>query len=270
MCVIAYKPEGVKFPSRDILQSCWDGNRDGAGYMYACDGKVHIRKGFMDFESLMDSLDSDRTRTGDAIPYVIHFRIQTQGGVRKDCCHPFPLSKDMDDLRLLRCKTDIGIAHNGIIALTSMGKGSKVSYSDTMEFITEYASRIIKGVDWHKDRDKVELIDRLCGGRLAILGKDGHCELVGDWIKDGGIYYSNASYRSYRSYWDYEDPVAIDEWEEFKLHEGYLFDEDYCPWVMDGDASYCADCLQCMSCKNLEYMMDDDEDIKDGEWRAAR
>ena len=266
MCIIAYKPEGVRFPSRDILMNCWDGNRDGAGYMVAYGGSVHIRKGFMDFESLMDSLDRDRAKTGDAAPYVIHFRIQTQGGVRKDCCHPFPLSRDMDDLRLLRCKTDIGIAHNGIISLTSRGRGSKVSYSDTMEFITEYASKIIKGIDWHKDRDKVELIDKLCGGRLAILGKDGHCELVGDWIKDGGIYYSNSSYRSY---WRYEDPVALsewDEWDEFKTNSGYAFEEDFCPFIMDGDPNYCEDCMNCMTCKNLEELWLDDEDGMDSKW----
>ncbi len=248
MCVIAYKPRDARFPSRETLRCCWDGNRDGAGYMLAADGKVLIRKGFMDFESLMDALDAERAKHGDGHPYVIHFRIQTQGGVRRDCCHPFPISRDMDDLRLLRCKADIGVAHNGVIALTSEGMGSKATYSDTMSFITDYLSLIVKDTGWHRDRDKVELVDRLCGGRLAILGKDGHCELVGKWIKDQGIYYSNASYLNYGGYEVLEDLG----WEDFRLPNGYDFMEDYCPLTVDGDFSYCESCLNHYGCQSLE------------------
>lgn len=258
MCVIAYKPEGVAFPSEEILGNCWDANRDGAGYMYAYKGKVQIRKGFMDYGSLMDSLDSDRAKTGDSVPYVIHFRIQTQGGVRKDCCHPFPISRSMDRLRELRCEAELGVAHNGIIELTSYAHGSKVDYSDTMEFITEYLSLIAKGKDWHKDRDSVKLADRLCGGgRLAILGGDGHCELTGSWIEDGGVYYSNASYMGFGRLCKHTKDTG-EEWENYRTPSGYDFFEDYCPLSVDGDFRYCEKCLSYPSCMSLEYSFEDE------------
>ena len=51
-------------------------NSDGAGYMYATDNKVVIRKGFMSFRSFKSSLDKlselyDITN----LPIVMHFRI---------------------------------------------------------------------------------------------------------------------------------------------------------------------------------------------------
>ena len=203
MCIILYKPSGVNLPDKQVLKTCFTNNPDGAGYMYAHKGQVHIRKGFMDFSSFEDSLDNvlktiDEVKT----PMVLHFRITTQGGVNKPCTHPFPLSKNMSDLRQLRYKTDIGIAHNGIITLTSEGYyGYKsystkvVDYSDTMKFITDYLSLIIKSPKYYKDKDTLELIERLAGSKLAILDANGHCELIGNFTKDNGIYYSNDSYK---------------------------------------------------------------------------
>ena len=34
MCIIAAKPAGVKLPERDVFRTMWDGNSDGAGFMY--------------------------------------------------------------------------------------------------------------------------------------------------------------------------------------------------------------------------------------------
>ena len=55
-------------------------------------GKVHIRKGFMDFESFWNAvkdLPTDKDR-------VFHFRIATSGKISPECCHPFVLSDNLD------------------------------------------------------------------------------------------------------------------------------------------------------------------------------
>ena len=44
MCIIAAKPAGTKMPSRDTIRTMWAGNPDGAGVMYAQDGKVRTRR----------------------------------------------------------------------------------------------------------------------------------------------------------------------------------------------------------------------------------
>ena len=194
MCIIVYKPENVKMPDYETLKNCFNNNEDGAGYMFAHNGKVHIIKGLMFFGGFIKSLNHTVAKYGSDRAYVLHFRWSTQGGVRRDCTHPFPLSKNMNDLRKLKTECDIGIAHNGIIDLTTSYQ-KFLTYSDTMEFITEYLSLIIKGPLYYKNADKLKLIEKLTDSKLAILDGQGHCELLGGkWTEDRGVFYSNDSY----------------------------------------------------------------------------
>lgn len=228
MCVIAYKPLNVAFPEEQILKNCWDNNPDMGGFMYSFNGKVHINKGYETFDSFLKALNKVREKCGDDIPYVLHFRISTQG-FDTACCQPFPLSGNMKNLKRPKVETNIGVAHNGIIGLTS--DGSK-DYSDTMKFITEYLVNIIRSYDWHKDERTNKLIENLIeGSKLAILDKKGHCSMMGKgWIEDKGCYFSNSTY-SYKKWtpkigyyggtrglWDdyyYDDVVDAKYWEDY-------------------------------------------------------
>lgn len=210
MCIIMSKPVNVAFPEEKILKNCWDNNPDMGGFMYALNGEVHIKKGYETWEDFKIALNTSRAETGDDIPYVCHFRISTQG-YDTSCCQPFPLSGKMKSMRKRHTKASIGVAHNGILDITS--DGSK-DYSDTMKFITDYLVNIIRGFDWYDDTRNVKLIENLISGsRFAILDKNGHCEHLGKgWVIDNGIYYSNSSY-SYEKpaytasgkWWDYDD-----------------------------------------------------------------
>lgn len=227
MCIIAYKPLNVAFPEENILQNCFNNNDDGAGFMYAFNGEVHIKKGYETFEAFMNALNKARALTGDKVPYVMHFRIATQG-YERTMTHPFPLSANMNNLKHLRTKCSIGVAHNGILDITSDGAKD---YSDTMKFITDYLSNIIQSYDWYKNKRTKKLIEYLIdGSRLAILDAHSHCELMGKgWEKDNGIYYSNHTwaYKKYayaggtagfsgtwnRAWWDYgyDDDLVWDK-----------------------------------------------------------
>lgn len=198
MCIIVYKPTTAKMPNKKTLIKCWNNNKDGAGYMFPSKGSVIIKKGFMKFNDFYNNLKSDLKRYGEFTPFVLHFRIQTQGGVNPQYTHPFPLSSDMDNLKKLRVKTDIGIAHNGIIDLTSSRYNYTVTYSDTMKFITDYLSLIIHDKYYYKDKDKLTLIERLIESKMAIMDGDGHTELIGEFIEDNGVYYSNDYYKEDR------------------------------------------------------------------------
>lgn len=200
MCIIVYKPKGIKMPDRKTLKTCWTNNPDGAGYMYPSNNQVIIKKGFMSFDEFHKNLIYDYLRYGVGTDFVMHFRISTQGGVNKQCCHPFPLSKDMNDLKCTRAKSKIGVAHNGIIDLTTeyYSVRSTITYSDTMKFITDYLSLIIKDNNFYKDDDTLELIERLAESKLAIMDGTGHTTLIGKFEKDNGVYYSNEYYKVQR------------------------------------------------------------------------
>ena len=86
--------------AKDILESCWKRNPDGAGFMFNDCDKVVIMKGFMTFEEFYL-----RLQTANEFYHlkekglVIHFRIATSGLKDKGNCHPYPISNDNLDLR---------------------------------------------------------------------------------------------------------------------------------------------------------------------------
>ena len=285
MCVIMSKPANVAFPEESILKNCWDNNPDMGGFMYTLNKKVYIYKGFETWESFKKALDKAREKTGDNIPYVCHFRISTQG-FNKECCQPFPLSSKMKNLKRLRTEANIGVAHNGIIGMTS--DGSK-EYSDTMKFITDYLVNIIRNFSWYKDERTVKLINNMIeGSRLAILDKNGQCILLGKgWEENNGCHYSNHTYaykkvvystpqigysngwwddyvysdeQRWADYWDKAKKPELktkakksefaDEWADCYNYRTklYDFDESFCPYSVEDDDRYCECCSNCRYC----------------------
>lgn len=287
MCIIVYKPQDKEMPSKEILKECFRCNPDGAGYMFPEDNMVRIRKGFMTFDDFYKALISDYTRIGASKAFVMHFRIGTQGGNTPENTHPFPLSKDMKYLKALEVKAKCGIAHNGIISLTSHSHTrdyeqvwdeklgmmkyvtKTVDYSDTMEFITEYLALIIKNKNWYKNEDNVKLIKKLVGtsNKFAIMTEDGNVTLINDFIEDDGIYYSNSSYKIV-TYTQYRFPTTTTKSDEDYLEDldectamydyfeecwngdksVYEFDDAYCPYAEYGDESYCKFCEHYGNC----------------------
>lgn len=207
MCIIVTKQAGYKMPAKDILQTCFMHNRDGAGFMWADSNGVHIRKGYMTFDEFYKSLYECINDT-KKYAIVMHFRISTQGGTQRELCHPYPITSDMKLLHSLSVKCDVGLAHNGIIPLTSDGAKD---YNDTMLYIQKYASFLIKTSTYYNNKIICDLLSESIGAsRLAILSRDGHIEHIGSgWIyeKADGLAYSNTSYKAYeyttRSYIGY-------------------------------------------------------------------
>lgn len=272
MCIVVYKPKDRLMPSEDILRECFVRNPDGAGYMFPEDDKVVIKKGYMNFKALYQAVMKDYNRLGAQTPFVLHFRIQTQGGVNQQCTHPFPISKKMVDLKELDINCDFGLAHNGIISLTSTTSYStyydadtrtykydyrKPDYSDTMKFITDYLSLIIKNNNWYKDEDKLTLIEQLAGysNKFAIMDAKGHTTLIGNFIEDNGIYYSNGTYEPLL-YKTQKSKCVVEPEDEFDYFDKYYNEEtntyDFpvndCPCWQLGDDSMCELCSNYQEC----------------------
>jgi len=176
-----YKPAG-KSISDKILETCWNKNKDGAGYMFAHNGQVIIRKGFFKFKSFMTSLRLDSTHTAKNKDVVIHFRYATHGKIDKVNCHPH------------RITDKLAFAHNGIINI-DVPSGSQVS--DTIIF----GEKILKQLpdNWLKKQSYVELVGRYIGNsKLVFLSGKGDVNIIhqelGEWYE--GCWYSNGGFRS--------------------------------------------------------------------------
>lgn len=270
MCIIVYKPTDVAFPSKNTLKVCFENNPDGSGFMYADNGRVVIRKGFMTFKKFWKELNNVRNKVGDDKAYVMHFRIGTQGANSKELTHPYPLSGNMDDLKKTKFVTNIGIAHNGIISLTS---DKAEDYNDTMKFITDYMSLLITSIKFYKHQNIIDIINKLSGSKFAILDYTGHCEMTGKgWVTENGVYYSNTSfievsykladlgaYGTYKYYGGYSSDYPSCFGDEYikiidlAYDENlglYKFDQLNCPAMM-GDDSLCDVCVwyrECYGC----------------------
>ena len=99
MCVIVRKPKGIKVPV-ETLRQCWQSNKDGAGFMYAEDGKLVFCKGLMSFKSFLRAYQKIQPKNKEVL---IHFRFATHGAVANAQTHPFIV------------QGNIGVMHNGII-----------------------------------------------------------------------------------------------------------------------------------------------------------
>ena len=232
MCIIAAKPAGVAMPSRDTIRTMWDGNRDGAGLMYLEGGKVTIEKGFMTYKSFAKKLDQlekrlDLTRT----PVVMHFRITTHGGTKPENCHPFPITDSVGALKKLTSRTDIGVAHNGIIHIIP-----RSGISDTMEYIASQLAPLKRALPrFYENKNAMLLVKNAIDSKMAFLTKEGKIYTIGDFVTDKGVLYSNRSYiksslryrdlGSWNCYADFED-----DWGDF---QGIGYDDVKCLMWLD-------------------------------------
>ena len=193
MCIICVSPENVRQPDTQTVRTMFLRNPHGAGYMYARNGRVHIRKGFMNSKAFLNALREEHFTEAD--PVVYHFRISTQAGINPQMTHPFPLSNRAEHMKALDVDCRCGIAHNGIIQLTT--DPSNLEYSDTAMFVTEYLSRIIRHPSDLRNPRCLDFIYLLSRSRFAIMDSKGYIATVGKFIEEDGLLYSNNSYQPY-------------------------------------------------------------------------
>lgn len=256
MCVVVYKPVGVNFPSMDILKNCFNRNRDGAGFMYADGDAVHIHKGFMSWDEFEHAIKPHLKNK--ELPFVMHFRIATHGGINQAMTHPFPLAKSTKKLRTLDIDTPVGIAHNGIIPMCD---GTK-KLSDTAQFIKEYMTLLINNPQYYKERKLCDIIEELICSKMCILSNDMHAEILGSgWHIVDDVYYSNDSYLGYsyngkahRTY--YDTPYNTAEWPNIYSVDGYeKYDSLVCEMcgktITDGNWKMIDNVLMCGECEEI-------------------
>ena len=194
MCIICVSPARTRQPSISQIKTMFMNNPHGAGYMFAREGRVHIHKGFMDIDSFLSAVKAEHFTAKDSVVY--HFRISTQAGVNPEMTHPFPLSNRLPIMKALDVECPCGVAHNGIIRLTS--DTSQREYSDTALFITRYMAQMVHGLDDLKDAQLLNRIERLAGSKLAIMDGSGYIATIGQFINERGLLFSNDSYQELR------------------------------------------------------------------------
>ena len=234
MCVIVAKKRGIELPSKKTLKDCFETNPDGAGLMYVNENKkIVIEKGFMTFEAFYKKLtELNKKYNLKKKALVMHFRITTQGGTSPENCHPFPITDDEKKLKAtyLECN-DVAFAHNGIISLYSMRDDKGMS--DTMLLSKELLYPLFNyNKKFYKQEHNQELIEEIIGtDKIAFLDNKENITLIGDFKKDGELYFSNLNHKKnynyyYNDYDYYNDNYSYNSYNNHELLEELILQED--------------------------------------------
>jgi hypothetical protein len=166
--------------SGNKFNQCWKHNSDGGGYSFINRGTLELKRGFFDRKEMLAAYRSDRKEHFDS-PFLLHFRIATQGDISEQNTHPF------------RVRPDLVMAHNGHI----MGHRHAIK-SDTHVFVLDVLRKLPDNFENH---DAIlELLDGYIGSdKMVFLRADGKAMIMnegwGKWDKNGGCWFSNDSYK---------------------------------------------------------------------------
>lgn len=194
MCIAIYKPEKVVI-KEETLNLCWVHNSDGAGFAYVRDGSVIVEKGFMGLKDFKEAYFT-AFKSNKKSPFLIHFRIRTDGDRDAANTHPFELGNG-------------GVMiHNGCLS----GSASKYGEgpSDTNYFVQKFGQVLtFANISKHKK----ELEAAVGYNKLAFLFPDGNAAILnessGVWSE--GSWYSNHTFKPRPAH---------------SPSHGYIYDED--------------------------------------------
>jgi hypothetical protein len=170
----------------------WQANPDGAGIAWSRKGHVYVVKGLMKFGDFTKAV----ARIPKGAPYVLHFRIQTVGGVRADLTHPFVVSEASPHVKRGKLAAPV-LFHNGhwsdwrdklLDSTTSTGTAfpdGPMSDSRAMAILAA--------------RHGVEIGSYLTSQRIVVLQADGTILRTGSgWSQHddlGGVWTSNTTWK---------------------------------------------------------------------------
>jgi len=211
--------------SKETLQTCWNNNKDGAGYMFAKNNQVMIKKGFLTFDafynSLIEDYEANNLKNNNV---VMHFRIGTSGGINKEKTHPFPVTNNVDELNKLKTTCKVGVVHNGIL---SDYVYDATQFSDTQNFIRDFIHPLIRLARFNLNNDYFKTITtkELKYNKIILLKNDDSVVMLGDFIEDDGYYYSNNTYKEYKlSSFNWSDYEADDY--DWRTYNNYYEEAD--------------------------------------------
>lgn len=245
MCIILSCKPGV-VPSYDMIETCFDNNPDGAGFMTSTGGCVHGYKGFIDPVDLYNAVEPLKRKWQ---PLVLHFRIGTSGGLGMDVTHPYPVTRSLKKLHALKWTAPYGIAHNGVLPY---GSDDARHISDTIAFIKSDCFTIKKdprtissGGLTVSSGAKKKLAGKTRGSRLCIMDKTGRVRLIGDGWREAapGIMASNGSYK----------PWGTPSYKAATIDDVSFYDDYGLPETCHGCGLKKACEVQCPFCDQIAY-----------------
>lgn len=179
MCVAVLCKKGAELP-RSHFDSFSVANNDGYGFAYVRNKEL---VGFktMKLDVFYNEYKKVFAEFGAQTPFIIHFRLGTQGTKDEFNCHPFFVSKN------------VAMIHNG--CLPYHPKDGTDKRSDTHIFAQDHLANISDHDLMHNPTTKILLEDLITNSKIILL--DVHKDYVilnekaGSWNADNTMWFSN-------------------------------------------------------------------------------
>jgi hypothetical protein len=194
MCIIIYKPAKATL-KKETLKTAFENNPDGAGFMYQSNllEAPKMQKGFFDFDKFYEAYEKV-AESDKGYNIAVHFRIATHGAVNSLNCHPFIVKESVEKTISEKGQYSSLFMQNGVIKSISVNKKDK--YSDTCNFTYKIMSKI-KTLTSMKIKDILETIES--PSRFCLMQEGRKPLLIGSFKKDGGVSFSNESYKEIKT-----------------------------------------------------------------------
>jgi hypothetical protein len=184
-------PVGEKV-AREVFERMWRTNDDGFGMMYRSREGVGIVKGLLGMEEAWEQY----ALLPEGVPHVLHFRLATHGGVKPELTHPFVVHEESPIVQTGVSEHPV-LAHNGVWSLHAF-KQKEVRLegpvSDT-RVLAAWLGRLAK------ERPLRQVLEEhhyevLAAGRVVVVDPaTWRLHLIGHWIREGSLLFSNQSFR---------------------------------------------------------------------------
>lgn len=179
MCVIVNKEIGGKI-SKETFDKCWARNGDGGGYVAIHDGKVIMEKGIMNKEDFYNKVSP---YFGKESSLILHFRIQSRGGVSTNLTHPFDCSEEGSEVKRY-------LFHNGTVRCLS---ALPVGHSDT-SFLASWL-KLLSDEDCKKMLEN--LVDKGYGRFVLAIGSEVFYWGDNESVIKKKVWYSNTKHETF-------------------------------------------------------------------------
>lgn len=212
MCLIIGVPKGVKKDTTFLYKAIangWSGNDHAAGFAlkYKGDNRVYINKDSWNkrgIKAFIDEIKKQNLTEDDEL--LLHFRIGTSGSNNNTNAHPFVVDSKAAINIEEGYVTKPVLVHNGIFSEYS---DHASVYSDTYMFTKKFMA-IPEMLSLIK-RDPTtfaHLFKKIFwSNKIGLLFPDKDMTLIGDFVEENGVYFSNQGYRNtyYRNIGGFEE-----------------------------------------------------------------
>jgi hypothetical protein len=198
MCLAIHKPSGVPFNDfiKTAIHNAYNNNKDGIGFALKRQGYgIIVRKAVVEPEQCIKWITDLNPREDEEM--LIHLRMGTSGEVIDKNCHPFVLTRNVQECVSSSITTKHAVLIHNQVFSSRIYRETHPEFSDTFHVANQiFADPYICGLmQTNPELFKLLMNKELLGtNKVAIMMIHKPTIRLGEWNEDQGVFFSNYQY----------------------------------------------------------------------------